>query len=287
MKINGLFAGLTTVDIFYGIEDFPARNSKLFAEKTAIFAGGPAANAAVAFAHLSGGAQLISPIGKHALAEIIKRDLESVNVKINDPARDQNFSPVVSSIISSASNGDRTVIASPVSDVSLELSSVSEIIQNADILLIDGFYPELCIKAAEAARARKIPIVLDAGSEKECTEELLRLSTDVIASEKYRPLGIIEPEGVIQYILEQGADRAAVTRGDKPVYFSDGKEISTIDVAPAVVIDTLGAGDIFHGAYAFELLNTGMNFRAAIEFADKIASKSCRWFGTRRWMQSL
>ena len=65
MQYSGLFIGLTTIDIQYFVDTFPESNRKVKTEAPEIFVGGPATNAAVAFAKLNNGAFLASPVGKN------------------------------------------------------------------------------------------------------------------------------------------------------------------------------------------------------------------------------
>jgi sugar/nucleoside kinase (ribokinase family) len=75
-------------------------------------------------------------------------------------------------------------------------------------------------------------------------------------------------------------NRSYVT--EKPIkYLSQGKS-DAINVPNIQPTDTLGAGDIFHGAFCYYILQE--NFSLALEKAASIAAKSCKYFGTRRWM---
>ncbi len=76
-----------------------------------------------------------------------------------------------------------------------------------------------------------------------------------------------------------------INNGEMPIeYISENKrdklEVTQIETS----VDTLGAGDIFHGAFCHYILQE--NFKNALTAAAKIASYSCQFFGTRQWMQS-
>lgn len=82
---------------------------------------------------------------------------------------------------------------------------------------------------------------------------------------------------------ELGISRWAMTRGQGGVVWSeDGREgeIAAIEVD---VVDTMGAGDIFHGAFCQAYLASG-EFIRALHVANEIAGRSCAFAGTRRWM---
>ena len=80
-----------------------------------------------------------------------------------------------------------------------------------------------------------------------------------------------------------GIPHIAITQGEKPIqYFSLGVS-GQLQIPQSNAVYTLGAGDIFHGAFCHYILRH--NFIDALAAAAKIASYSCQFFGTRQWMQ--
>jgi hypothetical protein len=69
---TGVFVGLSTIDVVYSVDEFPTPNSKTVASDQDVFVGGPATNASVTFAHLGGRARLVSVVGRHLLASVIR-----------------------------------------------------------------------------------------------------------------------------------------------------------------------------------------------------------------------
>ena len=97
----------------------------------------------------------------------------------------------------------------------------------------------------------------------------------VIASEDFA-----NPEGKNVFEIENcKATHKAITRGERSVLF----EKEEIKVPQVTAVDTLGAGDIFHGAFCFAYFNEKKMMRDALEFAAKIASESVRYKGPREW----
>nr|WP_281501849.1 PfkB family carbohydrate kinase [Aliiroseovarius sp. F20344] len=82
-----------------------------------------------------------------------------------------------------------------------------------------------------------------------------------------------------------GLSRWAITRGAKGVIWQDGDSSGEIPAVPVAAVDTLGAGDIFHGAFCHAYAETG-DFVAALSSANRIAAKSCELAGTRSWMRA-
>ena len=82
----GLFVGLTTLDLIYGVADLPQPNEKQVASELAIASGGPATNAAVTFRHLGNQAKLMSAVGQHPLTALVRADLTAQQVELLDIA---------------------------------------------------------------------------------------------------------------------------------------------------------------------------------------------------------
>jgi sugar/nucleoside kinase (ribokinase family) len=89
---------------------------------------------------------------------------------------------------------------------------------------------------------------------------------------------------VLDYLAASGLRRAAITRGEKAVVYYDGDQVGEIPVEQVQVVDTLGAGDIFHGAFGYTYARLH-DFAAALGEAARVAAKSCEYFGTRAWAE--
>jgi len=167
----GLFAGLLTLDVHHLLPEYPLVNTKGWADHTELYAGGPAANAAVTFAHLGGVARLYTVAGRSWLADTIRDDLGRHGVELIDLSPDRTEPPPVSSILSTGY--DRTVITSPAPAGTDRLPD--GLPESANILLVDGHFPHLAMSAATEARSHGITVVLDGGSWKPVLPELLPL----------------------------------------------------------------------------------------------------------------
>jgi sugar/nucleoside kinase (ribokinase family) len=281
-----LFVGLTTLDIVHFLDSGLSRNDKVFDHSTFIGAGGPATNAAIAYSALGGEARLYSEVGQHPVASIIREELDRYGVTHLDKDSERSGKPRIASILVSMDNGDRCVITSA-AEASIDWSAVlnaEEALAQATILLIDGHDMPLAISAASAARSRGIPVVLDGGSWKPGTEELLGRVDYAIVAERFKPPGSGGLD-VIQFLQEHGLKACAVTRGERDVLFSLRGEKGRLQVPSVDAIDTLAAGDIFHGAYCYAFTVLGYNFVEALEYASKIAAESCRYLGPREWIE--
>jgi sugar/nucleoside kinase (ribokinase family) len=283
-----LFVGLATVDLTYTVDAIPRRNQKISVLGQQITAGGPATNAAVTFAFLGGRAVLVTAAGSHPLGTVIRTDLEKFEVALHDLARRRKEPPPVSSIMVLNRTGERTVVsanAAVFSPISAECNP--RWLSGAQILQVDGHYMPLCIAAARLAHERGIPVVLDSGSWKEGMTELLSYIDIAICSDDYRPPDCRNIDDVLEFFAARGIRQAAITRGASGIRFVDGGKHGTIALEKIRAVDTLGAGDIFHGAFCYYTGQQGYSFRDALGVAARAATFSCRYPGTRLWMEKV
>ncbi len=281
---KGVFLGLATVDIVYYVPYHPKNNQKIRSEHQVAFAGGPAANAAVAFSALGNQVSLVTGLGEHPLAYVAKQDLATHKVQLLDCTDHPRRPPILASVIVDLSSGERMVVSSNLDMRRLREDAInSSLIEDADIILLDGFYLPYAVQLATCAQPFDIPLVLDGGSWKEGLEELLPLVDYAICSANFFPPGCTTPEETIRILCDAGISRIAITRDADPIIVYDQGQTFEMPVMPVHQIDTLGAGDIFHGAFCHYILE--QDFQVSLERAAEIAAFSCTSLGTRAWIE--
>ena len=284
MQYRGLFVGLTTLDFIY-LSDRPLQpNQKAIAQDYLTVAGGPATNAAVAFGSFGNWSKLFSVVGKHPLTALIEEDLRRHTVDSLDLMPDKTDSPPVSSIVVTATTGERSIISLNAVKSQATFSVQPDLLEDINIVLLDGHQLEISLRVAAIAKNRQIPVVLDGGSWKPGLEKLLPFVDYAICSANFYPPQCQDSKAVFNCLKNQGIERVAITQGEQPILYSDSETYSKITVSLIKAIDTLGAGDIFHGAFCHYILEKNFNFPRALELASKIASRSCLSFGTRSWL---
>ena len=281
--IKGLFVGLVTLDFVYLASNAPQSNQKIVAIDYTVSAGGPATNAAATFSYLGNQANLLGVIGTHPTTELIKADLASCKVEISDLAPYSNQIPPVSSVIITQETGQRAVVSINAVKTQVNNSAIaSDILNNIDIVLIDGHQMAVGNAIAKEAKTKNIPVVIDGGSWKQGFEDILPSVDYAICSANFYPPNCNNSEQVFAYLSSFGIPHIAITRGEQPILYLSNNKIYTIDVPTVKITDTLGAGDIFHGAFCHFILFK--SFAEALADAALIAAASCQAFGTRRWM---
>ncbi len=272
--------GLTTLDIIYLTPTIPAQNAKIVAVDQAITSGGPATNAAVTFSHLGNKAILVGVVGNHPVSQIIRADLESHEIEILDLNPERHEAPPVSSIMVTQTTGERAVISiNALKSQAPAHLLPPDILKDITIILIDGHQMAVSRAMAQKAKRSQIPVVLDGGSWKPGLEEVLPFVNYAICSANFQP-----PKGdVFTYLSQIGIPHIAITQGEKPIQYLTNSERGELGVPQIQPVDTLGAGDIFHGAFCHCICH--QDFIPALRAAAKIASHSCQFFGTRQWLQ--
>ncbi|MEO0457840.1 MAG: PfkB family carbohydrate kinase [Cyanobacteria bacterium P01_A01_bin.114] len=286
---RGLFVGLVTLDYIYQADHPPAANEKVVATQAMMAAGGPTTNAAVAFSQLADQrAIVLGVLGAHPLAALIREDLARWQVDLIDLQPERAIPPPVSSIVVSAATGERAVISRNAADRQ-HLSDApfdtqygaqwSDLLDGVDVILIDGHQMAMGATLAALAQARDIPVVVDAGSWKPGFDRVLRRADVVIASANFSPPDRSDP---MTYLGSLGIAKIAITQGEQPIQVSQQGRHTQLEVPQVKVVDTLGAGDIFHGAFCH--FYPELPFESALAAASRVAAFACQHFGTRDWI---
>ncbi|CBG67903.1 MULTISPECIES: PfkB family carbohydrate kinase [Streptomyces] len=293
-RLRGLFVGLCTLDVVQLVDRVPGANEKLTAREQVVAAGGPAANAAVTFAHLGGAATLLTAVGHHPLGVAVAADLDRQGVTVVDLAAGSAEPPAVSSVLVTAAGGDRAVASTNATGRRLAPpDGLDALVADHDIVEIDGHHMDLAVATARAARAAGRRTVFDGGSWKPGTERLLPSIDVAVVSEDFRPPGTpasrTDPAGALHRLRDHGVRWSAVSRGPRPLVWAGPGEGGTVDVPAVRVVDTLGAGDVLHGALTHALAGqnglTPEGFTEALRAAATVAARACASFGTRAWMR--
>ncbi|MDJ0675128.1 MAG: sugar kinase [Calothrix sp. MO_167.B42] len=283
---HGLFVGLVTLDLIYLADSPPQNNQKIVATDYTAAAGGPATNAGVTFSYLGNTATVAGVVGSHSMTHLIKSDLADRQVQIVDLHPTINSPPPVSSIIVTQGTGERAVISMNATKIQTSSASLpTNILDNVDIVLIDGHQMTVGKEIAIAAKAKNIPVAIDGGSWKSGFEHILPYVDYAICSSNFFPPNCRQEADIFTYLGEFAIPYIAITHGEQPITYNLRGERGEIEVPQLQAVDTLGAGDIFHGAFCHYIIQENRNFTDALACAADIAALSCGSFGTRHWMK--
>ncbi len=290
MKTSKNIVGLGYCSIDYlCLLPFIPLDDKVQASQTLEQGGGPAATATFAAARLGARTSFIGVTGDDSrgtaiLEGLAREGMDTSSMKVRLGAE----SPVAYCWIEQ-STGKRSIAWSHGSVKPLLPEEVNaSMIRDAALLNLDGHQTKAAIRAAQIARESETTILLDAGTLVDGIEELLDLSDIIIASEKFseRFTGETDPWEGVKKLMRKNTKFAAVTVGSKGSIGFDGKEAFFQEALPADVVDTTGAGDVFHGAFAFKYVYGG-NWRECMKFATAVSALKCTKFGGRTGIPSL
>lgn len=271
----GLFIGLTTFDLVHYVERFPRADEKIQARARWTGAGGPAANAAAAFAALGGRAILVTAVGNGSMAGAVSEDLAKLEVEVVDLARYGEL-PTSSAVVDDS--GQRTVVSLNAKgfDPAAMADRVGQGL-SADVVVIDSHYPAV-VDAVLGEIQGSVPIVFDPGGYKPHVFDMMEMCDHVIASRSLDSEA--SADALLERIMSHDVELAAVSRGaESIVAVVDGRRVE-LEVPQVTARDTVGAGDVLHGAYAY-FLSVGCPIEEALERAATVAADSCERHGAR------
>jgi sugar/nucleoside kinase (ribokinase family) len=273
-------AGIAVLDEVFRIRQLPAPDTKTDASEFITTGGGCAPNAAVAIARLGGRAGFAGPLGQDDTAERVLAHLRHEGIDTAGCVKLPGGRTSVSAILIDAS-GART-IATYADQKMYEVVArdADKLVADADGVLLDNRRPKFVRPICEAAMKRKIPIVLDVDKESDLDDPLLIHATHAIFSgESLR--ASTNCEGLVQgfdVVREKLKNFVAVTDGHNGGLWCNGGEVHTYSAFKVDVVDTLGAGDTFHGAFALALIE-GKSIAETLRFASAAAALKCMRFG--------
>ena len=288
---GALVCGLSTVDVVHVVDAVPHGDEKVVALSTTVSAGGPGLNAALTASLLGVGTRLVSAVGSGPLAGVVTRDYASCGVALTDLAP-FGFEPPVSSVLVTRATGARAVVSrNAVGTVDYEDHSarrVGEWLDGVTAVLVDGHHLPVALAVAREARRLEVPVILDGGSWKPGLEDLLaHVDVAVVSAAFTVPGGGGRHGDGLTAVMDLGPWWAARTAGDLPVRWA-GRDGSSGEVpVPEVdVVDTLGAGDVLHGALLAEVVREGTtDLPGALGRAVAVAVRSVQSTGVRGWAE--
>jgi sugar/nucleoside kinase (ribokinase family) len=283
-----LFVGRTTFDVGYALDQFPVEDTKVYATGLRAAPGGPATNAAITHALLGGKAILMSAVGGGTWSIPVRAELDQLGINLIDLARGTSYETPLTTVLLNAANSTRTIVNPPQSSLECKSPAVWDPAwgETPEVVLTDGFYLAETLDLLAVCREAGAMLCLDGGSWKPGTLELAALLAVAICSERFAVPGLpSHPDATIAWFAEKGVPYIAVTRGAMPIIGWERGRRFEIEIAAIDAADTLGAGDVLHGAFCYHFART-QQFESALRLAAEVATSSCRGHGVRAWTES-
>jgi sulfofructose kinase len=276
--------GLNAVDTIVVAPHFPAYGGKAPFTRDFYSVGGQVATAIVACARLGLRTKYIGTVGDDERARLQMDSLRESGVNVDHVQQRRNCPNQSAYIIVDESTGERTIFWKRPDCLAIAPEAIApDQIACARLLHIDGHDTAAVERAARIAREHAIPVTVDVDTIYAGFEHVLPLVDYLIASSEFprRWTGIDDPFQALEAIQEKSGMRvAAMTLGAHGALArAEGEFI----YSPAFVvncIDTTGAGDVFHGAFCYAVLQQ-MPLPGALEFANAMAALNCTSYGAR------
>jgi len=281
-----LSVGALTLDTILRVEALPVTQGKYLASQALQIASGMAASAACAARRLGAETYLWASVGDDAAADALITGIEAEDVDCSLVRRVAGGSSAVSSILVDT-RGERIIVPyyDPVTQAEPDGPPTIDFAK-LDAVLADVRWPGASAAALNAACEAGTPAILDADvASLAVLEKLLPLATHIVASEPAAAIlcgASTDPGEACAMLARRTGVFVAVTAGSAGTYwFDEGMQRVRHVPAPRVeAVDTLAAGDVFHGAFAVGLAEK-MPPDAIIRFAGAAAAIKCTRFGGR------
>lgn len=280
--VDVLCVGHAAYDITMAVPRHAGADEKIQAGAMQLAGGGPAANAAVAVARLGGSSAFCGYLGHDVFGDAHMAEFEAEGVDTRLVVRGAPPSPV--SAILAKPDGTRAVVNYKGDTPWLEPTVVDPSRVRPKAILLDGHEPLLSAPLVERARTGGIPTVLDAGSVHRGTKELAPQVDYLVASSRFARdwCGSDDMNTSLRQLSKQATHVVITLGADGLLWAGDGKagDLPAFDVT---VVDSTGAGDAFHGAFAFGVARK-MAWDELLRFASAAGAIACTRLGARAGM---
>lgn len=276
--------GACVLDTLITLPKFPDEDTKLRADSTKLVGGGPTATGIVAVAKLGISAEYIGVLSDDSSGEYLKSDFIKYGVSVDNVDMLPGYRAFTSCIWLNAEKGTRTCVFDKGNLPALKLSDAQiDAIKNAKLLMVDGNEMDAAVEAAKIARANGVKVLYDCGGLYPNVERLLAETDIMIPSEEFAigHTGEKDAFAAAKKLYEMyKPEYVVVTRGKYGGLIFDGNELTEYPIYPADVVDSNGAGDVFHGAFASAVVR-GYSPLQCCHFASAVSALKCTGIGAR------
>jgi len=278
-----LCIGMPVRDLTFRVGGVPARCSKENASHFYEICGGNALNAAIGIVRLGGRASICGPMGDagETSSRYIFDKLAHEGIETRHIVHMPGLVTPISAVMVDPS-GERTIVTFRDPELwKVRLPDPDELLDDCSAILTENRCAEFCTDLCVEARRRGIPVVVDVDLTMSLREGLLTASSHLVfSSEPLQETANVADDGeALKKISRLTSSFLAGTRGAQGTIWLDEKgQLQQTPAFPVHTVDTLGAGDVFHGAFALAITEN-QDIRSALRFASAAAALKCTRFG--------
>ena len=283
--MDALFIGQTYIDVTFLADDLPTGDEKAVARDYAIAFGGNAVTAAFACAKLGIPPDLLSSVADDWLGRMFIDMAAKYGISVHHrKVRESSLSFIM------PKGGKRAIVRCRDDDYLHPFPPLN--LRACRALHLDGHQPDAALHYAKTCREAGILTSLDGGGLRSNTHELLEFVDVAVVAERLCEQMELSPGEMLVYLRGRGVRVGAVTLGERGMVWYDetGEErtLPALAVPPTAVIDTNGAGDIFHGAYVYSAMARPQeSWREHFVFARAASAHAIQHLGNEASLPSL
>ncbi|OAF17072.1 sugar kinase [Bradyrhizobium neotropicale] len=278
-----LCIGIPVRDLTFRVESVPVRGSKANASHLSEVCGGNALNAAIAIARLGGRVAFAGPMGdaRETSSGFILDRMAQDGIDTRHIVRMPGLTTPVSAIMIEPS-GERTLtIYRDPALWTVKLPDADELLADCRAVLVESRCAAFCSDLCAEARRRGIAVIVGVDRAMALTDGLLTVASHLLfASEQVQETAGVADDGeALRTLARLTPAFLAATRGPRgTIWLNEAGELEETPAFPVEAVDTLGAGDAFHGAFTLRLAERG-GVLEALRFAAAAAALKCTRFG--------
>ena len=278
-----LCIGIPVRDLTFRVGGIPARGSKENATHFDEICGGNALNAAVGIVRLGGRASVCGPMGdaRETSSRFIFDKLAHEGIETKHVVHMPGLVTPISTVMVDPS-GERTIVTFRDPELwKVHLPPSKTLLDDCAAILTESRCAEFCTDLCAEAVRRGIPVIVDVDRAMSLREGLLNASSHLVfSSEPLQETADVKDDGAaLKKIAKLTHSFLAGTRGPKgTIWLDEQGNLQETPAFPVHTVDTLGAGDVFHGAFALAITEK-QELRQALRFASAAAALKCTRFG--------
>jgi sugar/nucleoside kinase (ribokinase family) len=278
-----LCIGMPVRDLTFRVPGLPARGSKEHATHFDEICGGNALNGAIGIARLGGRASICGPMGdaKETASRYIFEKMAHEGIDTKHIVHMPGLVTAISNIMIDPS-GERTIVTFRDPQLwNVQLPDTDELLRDCHAILTESRCAPFCTELCVEARRRGIPVIVDVDRAMSLREGLLTASSHLVFSSEplQETAGVALDGEALKKIAKLTPSFLAATRGAQgTIWLDENQNLQRTPAFPVHTVDTLGAGDVFHGAFTLAITEN-QDIPEALRFASAAAALKCTRFG--------
>src|SRR5271163_1901529 len=278
-----LCIGMPVRDLPFRVQGVPARGSKENASHFDEICGGNALNGAIGIVRLGGRASICGPMGdaRETSSRYIFEQMAHEGIDTAHIVHMHGLVTPISAIMIDPT-GERSIVTFRDPELwKVELPPAGTLLEDCAAILTESRCAEFCTDLCAEARRRGIPVIVDVDRAMSLRAGLLTASSHLVFSSEplQETAGVSDDAEALRRIAKLTPSFLAGTRGAQgTIWLDEQQNLQQTPAFPVHTVDTLGAGDVFHGAFALAITEN-QDLRAALRFASAAAALKCTRFG--------